>query len=264
MNLFLNNKVALVCASSEGIGRAIAKGLAIEGANVALFSRDINKLEVAAKEIRTFSKGKITVHAGDISKPRDINRIFNDVLIQHGGRIDILINNQGGPAAGGVLDLAEDDLDNAYQANLRSVFLITKLCLLGMRERKWGRIINILSISGKEPLPNMLLSNIFRPAVLGFAKTIANENAPYNITINSLLPAAVMTNRTISSLMKAAETKGVNLDELIFESEKKIPIGRIAEPDEFSQMALFLCGENASYITGTAISVDGGVSRALW
>jgi 3-oxoacyl-[acyl-carrier protein] reductase len=110
----------------------------------------------------------------------------------------------------------------------------------------------------------MLLSNIFRPAVLGLSKTLATENAPFNITINSLLPAAVMTNRTKTILVNVAKKQGIDLETLILENEKKIPVGRIAEPEEFSQLALFLCSDKASYITGTAISVDGGVSKSLW
>lgn len=264
MNLFLDNKVALVCASSEGIGKAIAMGLSVEGVHIALFSRDAIKLEIAATEIKSVAKGRVTVHVGDLSLPSDIHRIYEEVLLQHNGMIDILINNQGGPVPGNLFELSETEIDHAYQVNLRSVFLLSKLCLAGMRVNNWGRIINILSISAKEPLPNMLLSNIFRPAALGLSKTLATENAPFNITINSLLPAAVMTNRTKTILVNVAKKQGIDLETLILENEKKIPVGRIAEPEEFSQLALFLCSDKASYITGTAISVDGGVSKSLW
>jgi len=263
MDLGIKSKVALVCASSEGIGKAIAAGLAAEGAHVALFSRDIEKLNLAAQDVKRGAQGRVSVHQGDLAISGDIVRVFEDVVKEHGS-IDILINNQGGPDAGSLLSVTDEQVDRAYSVNLKSVLLLTKLCLPQMRERKWGRIINVLSLSGKEPLPNMLLSNIFRPAVLGLAKTVAHENAAFNITVNSILPAAVMTNRTRKLLTAAAESQKIDFETILANSVKNIPIGRIASPEEFVQLALFLCSQNASYVTGSAISVDGGISKSLW
>ncbi len=264
MDLGLRNKVALICASSEGIGNAIASGLAREGAHVALFSRNLEKLKLAREQIKTYATGRVTIHVGDLAISSDIERVFDEVVSMHATGIDILVNNQAGPAPGALFAITEEELDRAYQINLKAVYTLTKLCLPTMQEKKWGRVLNVLSLSGKEPLANMLLSNIFRPAILGFAKTLATETASQNITVNSILPAAVMTNRTKTLLAQAAETQKIAFDAILTNSSKNIPIGRIASPEEFSQMAIFLCSQNASYITGTAVSIDGGISKGLW
>ena len=180
------------------------------------------------------------------------------------GLIDILINNQGGPAAGSIEQLTDKEIDSAIITNLPSVIHITKLCLPAMKQRSFGRIINILSISAKEALPGMLLSNIVRPALLGFSKTIAREYAPFGITVNSLLPSAVLTDRATSLMQKQATEQGVDFDAVLRNAIKSLPIGRMASPEEFAQLAVFLSSPKASYITGTAIAVDGGASHSIF
>ena len=263
MDLLLRKKVALVCASSAGIGKAIAKGLAEEGTHVSIFSRTDNSIKRAAEDIAKTAQGKVIYNVCDISNFEDVKRIIEDTNKKL-GLVDILINNQGGPAAGSIEQLTDKEIDSAIITNLRSVIHITKLCLPAMKQRSFGRIINILSISAKEALPGMLLSNIVRPALLGFSKTIAREYAPFGITVNSLLPSAVLTDRATSLMQKQATEQGVDFDAVLRNAIKSLPIGRMASPEEFAQLAVFLSSPKASYITGTAIAVDGGASHSIF
>ena len=263
MDLLLHQKVALVCASSTGIGKAIAKGLAEEGVHVSIFSRTENSIKQAAEDIAKTARGKVIYHVGDISHSEDVERIIEDTK-EKLGTIDILINNQGGPAAGSIEHLTNEEIDSAIETTLRSVIHVTKLCLPEMKRQSFGRIINILSVSAKESLPGMLLSNIMRPALLGFSKTIATEYAPFGITVNSLLPSAVATDRATFLMQKQAKEYGTDLNAVLKNAVKSLPIGRMATPEEFAQLAVFLSSPKASYITGTAIAVDGGASHSIF
>ncbi len=263
MELHLDQKVALVCASSAGIGKAIAQGLAAEGVHVSLFARTHSDIEATAHEIEKTARGRVIYQAGDLSNTEDIERIVKNterIL----GPIDILINNQGGPAAGTLPQVTNEQLESAMNVNIRAVFQLTSLCLPSMKERGFGRIINVLSTSAKEPLPNMLLSNTVRPAILGFAKTLATEYAAFGITINSLLPSAVLTQRAYSLLEKKAQQEKRSFDDALASAAQSLPIKRIASPEEFAELAVFLCSPRASYITGGAISVDGGATHGLF
>lgn len=262
MDLNLTGKNALICASSGGIGKGIAKGLAIEGANISILGRDEEKLAAAEKELSAVAKGKVIATQCDLSKEEDIKRVFEKTNNEFGS-IDILINNQGGPIPGIFENISIEDTKKALELNLLSNFIITKLCLPGMKEKKWGRIINILSVSAKEPIPNMYLSNMIRPAVIGFAKSIALDYAALGITVNNLLPAAVLSDRTSFFVQKSADEKGISFDEALKNEGAGLPTKYIATPEEFSQLAIFLASENSSYINGTSICVDGGLSKGL-
>lgn len=263
MDLQLTGKNALVCAASEGIGKAIATGLAQEGANICIFSRTEDKVSKACKDIEKTAKGKVFGFVADLSNKSDRERI-NSEMRRVFSSIDILINNQGGPAPGGLMAVTEEQTVAAVETNLYAVMHLTKLCLPQMQEKQWGRIINILSLSGKESLPNMLLSNMLRPAILGFSKTLAHENAKFGITVNSLLPSAVLSARTMGFMKKAAEMQGIDIETAIANTSKNIPVGHIATPEEFSQLAVFLCSPLASFVTGTAVAVDGGSSKGIY
>jgi 3-oxoacyl-[acyl-carrier protein] reductase len=263
MDLLLNGKVALVCASGAGIGKSIATSLAEEGVHVSIFSRTQNAIEATAKEISAIAKGKVIYNTCNLARPDEISRVYKDTVTQL-GPIDILINNQGGPAPGNLDDVSEDQIEDAITTNIRSVFQLTKLCLPSMKKRKFGRIVNILSISAKEPLPGMLLSNTVRPAILGFAKTLATEYAPFGVTINSLLPSAVLTQRALSLIQKQAREKEIDIDVALSNAAASLPIGRLASPEEIAQLAVFLCSPQASYISGTAIPIDAGASHTLF
>ncbi|OGD89927.1 hypothetical protein A3A54_01145 [Candidatus Curtissbacteria bacterium RIFCSPLOWO2_01_FULL_39_62] len=263
MDLMLNKKVALVCASSAGIGKSIATSLAKEGVHISIFSRTQSAIEAAAKEISVIAKGKVIYNTCDLSRPNDISHIIEYTVTQL-GPIDILINNQGGPEPGNLDDVTEDQIETAFTTNIRSVFQLTKLCLPSMKKRRFGRILNVLSISAKEPLPGMLLSNTVRPAILGFAKTLATQYAPFGVTINSLLPSAVMTQRALLLTQRQARGKRIDTNTALSKSAASLPIGRLASPEEIAQLAVFLCSPQASYISGTAIPIDGSASHMLF
>lgn len=261
MELKLDGKLALVCASSAGIGKAIAKGLYAEGADVVILGRDKQKLENAEKEIRASGTGKLLAVTCDLRDPKSVDSMLTEVAKL--GSPQILVHNQGGPAPGSIENLGEEQIRSAVETNIYSVMRITKALIPGMKASGWGRIVHVLSVSAKESLPNMLLSNMVRPAVVGFSKTIAQEYAPFGITSNCVLPAAVLTQRSLDFMGQRAAKENKTLDQIRMESAKSIPIGRQASPEEFAQTALFLCSEPAAYVTGTAIAVDGGFTRSI-
>ena len=262
MELNLKGKNALICASSAGIGKAIAIGLFKEGANVSILGRDEKKLNEAASEILKISNGKVLATVCDLGSEDNIQNVFERTISKHGA-VDILVNNQGGPIPGAFEDISLSDTKKALDINLISTLILSKLCLPQMKKNGWGRIINILSITAKEPSSGMYLSNMVRPAVLGFSKSIALDYAADGITVNSLLPAAVLSDRTSFFVNKSAEEKGISFDEAAAIIAEDLPPKRIATSEEFSQIALYLAGEGASYINGTSICVDGGLSKGL-
>ena len=180
------------------------------------------------------------------------------------GSINILINNQGGPPPGNFEDTTMEVTEVAIQLHLLSVLHATKLCLPYMLERSWGRIVNILSISAKEPLPNMFLSNTIRPAILGFAKSISQNYADKGITVNSILPSAVLSERTDFFINKTVEDKGISYEEALHQISQNLPPKRIASTEELSKSAVFLCSSYAAYINGVALTIDGGMTKSLY
>jgi 3-oxoacyl-[acyl-carrier protein] reductase len=263
MDLKLKGKNALVCASSAGIGKGIAKDLISEGVNVSLLGRDAERLEKAKKELETIGNVKIIATICDLAREKDIAHVFKKT-ISNFGRIDILVNNQGGPAPGTFEEIDAQQTQDAININLVSVLRLSRLCLEHMKSNKWGRIINILSISAKEPIAGLYLSNLVRPAVLGFAKTVALEYAPYGITINSLLPSAVLSDRTSYFVQQNADKNNISFKDALKNISSSLPMKYIATPEEFARLSTFLCSPLASYITGTAIAVDGGTSKSLY
>jgi 3-oxoacyl-[acyl-carrier protein] reductase len=258
----LNNKVALVCASSAGIGRGIATRLAEAGCHVALLGRRAVKLEEAATEISKRSNHRVMPVVCDLSNIDEVEKAYQKVR-ESLGPVDILINNQGGPPPGEILDISLEQLHLATKTNVVSVFRLCQLCIPEMKERKWGRVINVLSISGKQPLPNMLLSNMLRPTILGLAKSLSNQYAKDGITVNSLLPANVLTDRTTSLLTNKAQSEGRSFEDVVEECAQGVPLKRMTTPEEFGQSAAFLASEEASFLTGLALPVDGGLSQSL-
>jgi 3-oxoacyl-[acyl-carrier protein] reductase len=264
VDLKLKNKNALVLASSAGIGKAIAAGLYQEGVNVCMASRSDEKLRATHTEI--FDKknhSKLVFKTCDLGKKSDVENIVKFAQAELGS-IDILINNQGGPTPGSFSSITEEQVLEAINANLLSVLRATRLCLPEMERKGWGRIINILSISAKEPIPNLFLSNLIRPAILGMAKTIAQEKARAGVTINSLLPSAVLTDRSRLFVETKAKTENKPFDEVLKEVAANIPAGYLASPEEVAAAALFLCGESSTYINGAAIALDGASSKSLF
>jgi 3-oxoacyl-[acyl-carrier protein] reductase len=262
MDLGLRGKVALVTAASKGLGRAIAEELAAEGASVVMCARGKEELARAAQAIRDATSGEILDVQADVSSDADIKRLIESALDRF-KQIDILVTNAGGPPSGPFESLGPEKWNDAIHLTLLSVVNLCRAVVPGMRERKWGRIINVTSITVKQPVDGLMLSNSLRAGVTGFARTLANEVARDGITVNNILPGYTRTERVESLARAAAERDGTPIEESLKKWENEIPMRRIGEPREFAALAAFLASERASFITGTSITVDGGWTRSL-
>ncbi len=259
MDLGIHGKIALVAASSKGLGRAVAEELAAEGVNLVMCARGEETLRDTAASIRQSANVQVIDVPADVSKPEDAQRVIKAALDAF-GRVDILVNNSGGPPSGPFESMTAEMWDSAVHLLLNSVVSLTRAVVPGMKERRWGRILNITSIAAKQPIEGLMLSNSLRAAVIGFARTLANEVAPFGVTVNNLLPGYTKTDR-VKQLAAAANKPGAG--DIISKWEREIPMGRLGEPREFAALAAFLASDRASYITGSSIAVDGGWIRSL-
>lgn len=262
MDLGLKGKVALVAASSRGLGRAVAEELAAEGVDLLLCARGESALREAANEIRSSAGVRVVDIPADVSKAADVERVVNAALSEF-GHVDILVTNAGGPPAGPFENHSPDAWHDAVRQNLESVLNLTRAVLPGMKERGWGRIINVTSIAVKQPVDNLILSNTVRAAVTGFARTLANEVATFGITVNNVMPGYTRTQRIEDLSQRNAVLRGTTPESERADWENQIPMGRLGEPREFAAMVAFLASERASYTTGASIPVDGGWIRSL-
>jgi len=262
MDLGLKNKVALVAASSRGLGRAVAEELSAEGASLIICARQTETIERVADEIKSVTAGDVLGIAADVSRAEAVTRLVV-AGTERFGRIDILVTNTGGPPAGQFENFSLEQWQDATRLLLHSAVELTRQVLPGMKERRWGRILNITSIAVKQPVDNLILSNSLRAAVTGFARTLANEVASLGVTVNNIMPGYTRTERVEELARMMAEKQGITPAEFIARWEKEIPMGRIGTPREFAALAAFLVSERASYITGTSIPVDGGWIKSL-
>ena len=262
MDLGIAGKVALVAASSRGLGRAVAEELAAEGADLVLCARGEPALTETAESIRKHSGGRVVHVVADLSDPIGIDRVI-EVAMRELGRVDILVTNSGGPPAGTFENHATEAWEAAVRNTLMSVVNLTRAVLPGMKERRWGRIINITSIAVKQPVDNLILSNSLRAAVTGFARTLANEVAPFGITVNNVMPGYTRTQRVEELAGRNAALRGTSPEKERSVWEAQIPMARLGEPGEFAAMVAFLASDRASYTTGASIPVDGGWIRSL-
>src|SRR5215217_7941968 len=262
MDLGLRGKVALVAAASKGLGRAIAEELAAEGASVVICARGEDALRTARDEIATATGAEVLAIAGDVSRADDVESIVRQGIEQF-GKIDILVTNAGGPPSAKFDAITTDMWRSAVDLTLMSVINLTSAVLPGMKERKWGRVINVTSIAVKQPVDGLMLSNSLRSAVTGFARTLANEVAPLGITVNNILPGYTRTERVEQLSDATAKREGISREAAVGKWESQIPMGRLGEPREFAALAAFLASDRASYITGGSIAVDGGWIRSL-
>ena len=253
MDLGLKNKVAFIAASSRGLGRAIAVELAQEGATVIINGRHRDDLEKTKREIEQQTQGKVLAFPGDLSISTTRDSIIQKAL-QAYKKIDILVTNTGGPPTGKIEALEMKDWDNAYANLVTSVVGLVNGFLPGMKQQRWGRIIAITSITVKQPINNLVLSNSVRTAVAGFVKTLANEVGMYNITANNVMPGYTETER-LKDLISNNPSFATVKDE--------IPLGRFGKPEEFAAAVAFLASERASFITGASLPVDGGWLRSI-
>ncbi len=263
MNLGLEGKVALVAAASRGLGRAIATELAVEGASVSMCARDAALLARAQQDIEARTGRQPLAVTADVSRADDVAR-FVDATLARFGRVDVLVTNAGGPPAGLFESHTADAWESAFRLTLASAVELARRVLPGMKERKWGRIVNVTSIAVKQPVDYLILSNSLRAAVTGFARTLATEVAPFGITVNNVLPGYTRTER-IDALAAARSTgEGITKQAAFADWERQIPAGRLGEPDELAALTAFLASERAAYITAQSIAVDGGWIRALY
>ena len=260
MDLELQGKIALVAASSKGLGRAIATELAREGADVMLTSRDREQLEEARKEVAQVASGRVACHPCDITRPDDIADLAKAVHASL-GPVDILINNAGGPPGGGFEQLDDAAWQGAFELNLLSYVRLVRAVLPDLK-RAGGRIINVTSSSVKQPIPGLLLSNAFRMGLLGFGKSLAEELAPDNILVTTVAPGRIATDRTVYLDQLKAERRGIPVDQVVEEARQAIPLKRYGDPVEFARVVAFLASSASSYMTGSTIMVDGGMVRA--
>ncbi|WP_306014523.1 MULTISPECIES: SDR family oxidoreductase [unclassified Allomuricauda] len=261
MNISLQGKKALVGGSSKGIGAAIAKQLAASGASVTLMARSEGRMQELIEEMDS-SQGQqhqfLSVDFTDFEAYKAKIRAYFET-----NTVDILVNNTQGPEGGGALEKKVDDYQNAFDLLFKSVVYTTELALKHMQEQHWGRIINIASISVKEPLNYLALSNTIRAAVVTWAKSLAYDVAKDGITVNSTLTGYFDTDRIAQLNSKKAEKMGVSPDEVRSNMEEQVPVKRIGDPKEYGYLVAFLASEQAAFITGTNIPIDGGLLKSL-
>lgn len=262
MDLGIRGKVALVAASSRGLGRATAEALAAEGVQLVLCARGADALHATADDIRRAHGVPVEAVVADVAEPAGIAAVLA-AAERAFGRVDILVTNTGGPPAGPFESHAPGAWDAAVRANLTSVVELVRGVLPGMKARRWGRIVNVTSIAVKQPVDNLILSNSVRAAVTGFARTLANEVAAHGITVNNVMPGYTRTARVEELAERNAALHGTTPGDAFAAWERQIPMGRLGEPAEFGAMVAFLCSALASYTTGASIPVDGGWIRSL-
>lgn len=263
MNLTLIGKTALVCGSSQGMGKAIAKQLSEQGANIVLFARNREKLEAVQKELDHSQGQDHHILVADFSNPDNVKQTVHEFLQQPEAAIHILVNNTGGPAPGPANTANTADFLSAFQQHLVCNHELMKLALPSMKEAGYGRIINVISTSVKQPLNGLGVSNTVRGAVANWAKTLANELGEFNITVNNVLPGATDTVRLEAIIQNKAKKKGVSIEDMEQEEKSIIPMRRFGTAQEFANAVGFLASPAAGYITGINLPVDGGRTSCL-
>lgn len=262
MQLGLNNRIALVAGASSGIGYACALELAREGARVFLCSRDQARASDAARRIHEETGASVAGIEADVTDPAAAER-FVAVANEHAGRVDILVTNAGGTPASSFAEADIQTFLTAFELNALSAIRLAKLVVPGMRERKWGRVINITSVSAKQPIDGLLFSNTVRAGLTGWAKSVANEVAVDNVTVNNVAPGYTLTERQDQHAETRARALGKSKAEMIEGWASQAPVKRLADPSEIAFAVAFLASDRASYITGITLTVDGGWVRSL-
>lgn len=262
MDLGLKDKVVMVGGASKGIGKATALGFAREGAKVAISARDPDMLQGTAEEIRKATGAEILPVPGDLSQ-LEATEQFIDETVEHFGTVHVVVANTGGPPLGGFDNMSDEDWENAFALNFLSTVRLFRQAIPHMQKQNWGRLLSVMSMSVKEPIDGLILSNGVRPAVVGMAKTLSREVGKYNITVNTVLPGRILTDRLKGGIAARAQRSNKSLDEALQDSANDIPLRRIGDPEEMANVIVFLASEAASYVTGVSIQVDGGLIRGL-
>ena len=263
MDLGIKDRVALVAAASKGIGFAAARELAREGARVFLCSRDAARASAAAEKINNETGATVAGIAADVTDEKAIER-FVELARDQAGRINILVTNAGGPPTSTFADADLDMFRKAWELNGMSAIRLAKLVLPAMRAQKWGRIVNVTSVSVKQPIDGLLFSNTVRAGLTGWAKTASNEVAADNVTVNNVAPGYTLTERQDELAEARGRALGKSKEEMIELWSTQVPIRRLASPEEIGAAIAFLASERASYITGVTLQVDGGWVKSLF
>lgn len=263
MDLGLGGKVAIVNGSSQGIGLAIARLFAAEGAAVTMTARRVERLDAAAADVRATSTAKVLAVQADTRKAEDCRRIVERTVAELGG-VDILVNNGGAPPLGPLAQWSDDDWDKAVDRNFKSVVRMVREVVPHMRGRGGGRIVNITALSVRQPIANFGLSVATWAGVIGFAKTASIELGPDNITVNTLCPGRIATERLATVNAQRAAQSGTDAAAFDAEVRKTVPLGRVGTPDEIASMVVFLSSDRGGYVTGATIPVDGGRMASLF
>jgi Dehydrogenases with different specificities (related to short-chain alcohol dehydrogenases) len=261
MNFNLKGKTAIIGGSSKGLGKACAVALAREGANIVLCARNKDILLKTQKEMEWHGVQVLSL-AVDMANADDNERIVRETVSRFGG-IDILVNNSGGPKPGTFRDVSEEALDDAYHSVLKYNIRMIQLCLPYMEKKGWGRIVNITSVTVKEPSPNMVLSNIFRAAVVSFAKTISKELISKGVTINNVCPGYFRTDRVTQLMEVGASNEGISVAEYEQKAIAGFPHKRYMDPQELGDLVCYLCSDQGRSINGTTLQIDGGTLNGL-
>jgi 3-oxoacyl-[acyl-carrier protein] reductase len=262
MNLGLKNKVALVAASSQGIGRATAEAFAAEGCKVAMCARNAETLQEAANKIRQRYQAEVFAEAFDVTDAAAVGRFVNAVAAKFGS-VDICVTNAGGPPAKGFLDASLQEWQRAIELNFLSNVYFAREAIPHMRKKRWGRIVTITSITTKQPVPDLVLSNAVRAAVVGLVKSLANEFGKDGILVNNVGPGFTATDRLKELASARSSTSGKSQQEIFDGWAADAPVKRLGEPREVAETIVWLASEAASYITGQTILVDGGMYKGL-
>jgi 3-oxoacyl-[acyl-carrier protein] reductase len=261
VELQLEGKTALVVASSQGLGKAIAQRLVLEGANVMITSRNEEKLKEVAQELSELHKGRVAYIRADVTKKEEIQRLVAQTAETYGA-LELLVNNAGGPPTGTFETITDEDWYQAFELNLLSYIRLIREALPYLK-KNGGKIVNIASSSIKEPIPGLLLSNTFRTGIVGLTKTLASEFAQYNILINTVAPGRIATERVAFLDQMNAEKFGITKEEMEMRMKSAIPLGRYGTPEEFANVVTFLLSAANSYMTGQSFLVDGGMVKAI-
>ncbi|MBK19936.1 MAG: short-chain dehydrogenase [Rhodospirillaceae bacterium] len=262
MELGISGRNALITGGSQGIGRACAEALSEEGVNVAIVARDADRLASVAAEVASNRTGRVVPVQGDMTKAEDVERVVEEANSAF-GQIDILVNNAGSSPMGLIGDIDDETWQACFDLKLMGYVRCSRAVMGGMRERKWGRIINVIGRGGHFPAAKYIAGGSINAAVLNITQALAEECGPDNVLVNGVNPAATATDRWNTLVQQQMKISGKTEKEIREASEASFPLGRIGEPEDVANMVTYLCSEKASFINGALIEVDGGITRAL-
>jgi 3-oxoacyl-[acyl-carrier protein] reductase len=265
MDLGLHGRVAIVCAASQGLGKAAARGLFNEGAHVVISSRDPGRLQAAAKEIAAKAPKdgpRVVPIVADVTDAQQIKDLVATTVKEFGG-VDILVTNAGGPPVASFPDLDDAMWEKGIALNLMSTIRCIREVLPHMRKRKWGRIIAITSITAKQPINDLVISSTVRPGILGLMHVLSNQYANEGILVNSITPGFILTGRQKEISDARAASRGISAEQYMDEVVREVPVKRYGTPEELANVIVFLASEKASFVTGATISVDGGLTKGI-